>query len=317
VRLDRVYEHARSAHERMHLKTIIDGAYVMAPCVFFVVSVYVMNEPSVVTLAIFGALAFVFVGETCHKISHFGFDEATTAVINSWPHEAQRAHVEPVHLEGGIELAAISFAHAKSSHPLFRDLSIKIDAKDYVLITGPSGSGKTSLLKIFAGAYSPYKGEILFDGQDARALNQTSLRMTFGVIFDNADIFVGSIYQNIMCQRPLAPKALERLLMSHEVFDVLLDLPMALQTYIIDRGKNISRLQRMAILLARALVHQPKFLFVDDIYGGLSLKDQHIVENFIASLSITRIITLPQAAPWMKPDKSIALPLDVRTAENS
>jgi ABC-type molybdenum transport system ATPase subunit/photorepair protein PhrA len=77
---------------------------------------------------------------------------------------------------------------------------------------------------------------------------------------------------------------------SHEIFDSLLDLPMGLMTYMFWHGKNVSRLERTIILLARAMVHEPILLFLDDIFIGLSADQQAVLCNYLASLSITRLL---------------------------
>ena len=316
LHLARAYEQAYRAKEDAQQTLIMDAVYFLVPCGLFLSASVVMSLasptidllPAMLTIVLVLSYALVFVGEKAHDAMGFGFDASVMNEINSWPKQSTHAHVEPVQQEGAIELASISFGYEGNPYPIFRDFSLTIDAKDYVLITGPSGSGKTTLLKILAGLNHPHRGEILFDGQDVRALNQTTLRNSFGVVFDHADIFVGSIYHNILCGRSLADDAVKRLLLSHEVFDALLDLPMALETYIIERGKNISRLERCAILLARALVHQPKFLFLDEIFSGLSLRDQIVVGDFLSGLAITRIITTQAALTFIKSNKTVLLP---------
>lgn len=317
-RLVKAAANYNDAHERVVvLKRRGALAYMMVPIVLVVTSVLCMHGmfdtwslyhlSTVVVLQSLAGFALVYLGIKVHVFKNYGFDDDAFARINQLPVTSPAAHVEPVKTVGAIDLLSISFAHEDSGLVVIRDYSLAIPPSHCVVITGPSGSGKTTLLKILCGIHRPHEGEVIYDGQDLRALNPASIKNKFGVIFENTELFAGSIYNNILCGRAIAPKSLEALLLSHEVFDALLDLPMALETYILDNGKNISRLERAAILLARALLHHPAFLFLDEIFGGLSLKDQQIIADYLVSLDITRVVTSLSGTIPLKPDMTINL----------
>lgn len=209
--------------------------------------------------------------------------------------------VQPVNIRGSIELHDISFAYNQSSILVIKNASILFNAQKFYALVGPSGSGKSTLLKLLMAQEIAQEGHVAFDGQDARSLEPTLLRQYFGVVNQESKAFAGSIRSNIVCGRDIVTRDLEHLLYSHEVFDVLLDLPMGLETYIFDRAANISRLQLVVLLLARALVHKPKILFLDEIFKGLNLEQQAIIINYLESLDITRILVTHDLA-LLKPD---------------
>jgi len=220
--------------------------------------------------------------------------------LSAWsPEFSQR--VQPVNIRGSIELHDVSFAYAKSSILVIKNASLLFEPQKFYALVGPSGSGKSTLLKLLMAQEFAQEGHVGFDGQDARSLEPTRLRQYFGAIRQESRAFAGSIRSNILCGRDIPVRDLEHLLYSHEVFDVLLDLPMGLETYVFDRAANISRLQLVILLLARALVHKPKILFLDEIFKGLGLEQQAIIINYLQSLDITRIFVTHDLA-ILKPD---------------
>lgn len=217
--------------------------------------------------------------------------------IDSWPLEMSNVRVQPVNLVGAIEFINVSFGYQEHSKLIFKNCHLSIKAHEFVFIQGPASCGKTTLLKLLMAALTPQVGQIIFDGQDSRSLDLSALRKHFGVILEDAELFSGSIYDNIMCGRNLTNDALSKLLLSHQIFDHLIDLPMGIETYVFSHQRNISRLERSLILLARALVHEPKFLFADEILNGHSKNEQMMFLDFLSSLNLTCIVTSNQMLP--------------------
>jgi len=198
--------------------------------------------------------------------------------------------VQPVNIQGSIELHDVSFAYPGSSILVIKNITLAFEAQKFYVLLGPSGSGKSTLLKLLMAQEFAQEGYIAFDGQDARSLEPTLLAQHFGVIRQESSSFAGSIRANILCGRDKSTRDLEEILYSHEIFDVILDLPMGLETYIFDRASNLSRLQLVIILLARALIHKPKIIFLDEIFKGLNNSDQARIANYLQGLDITRIL---------------------------
>ena len=215
--------------------------------------------------------------------------------------------VQPVNIQGSIELHDVSFSYPKSSILVIKNANLSFEAKKFYVLLGPSGSGKSTLLKLLMAQEIAQEGHVVFDGQDVRSLEPALLAQHFGAIRQESSLFAGSIRANILCGRDIPTRDLEHLLYSHEIFDLLLDLPMGLETYVFERASNISRLQLVTLLLARALVHKPKILFMDEIFKGLNLDQQALIADYLSSLDITRILVTHDLA-LLKPDYIIKTP---------
>lgn len=223
---------------------------------------------------------------------------AELASLSPKPHE----RVQPVNISGAIEMHDVSFAYPDAGALVIKNASLSIEAQKFYALVGPSGSGKSTLLKLLAAEEIAEDGQVVFDGQDARSLDLTLLHKHFGVVNQDSRPFAGSIASNIVCGRDIAARNLEQVLYSHEIFDLLLDLPMGLETYVFDRATNISRLQTVVLLLARALVHQPKILFLDEIFKGIGPDQQALIIDYLHNLPITRVLVTHDLSPALRPD---------------
>lgn len=234
---------------------------------------------------IFLSTAAIFLGLLMAIATETLFNEPLPATLP----QTVKTHVEPVNIKGAFELIGLSFSYPES-HLIFKNYNLNLLESKFYGIAGPSGLGKSTLLKLLLGFLRPTLGQVVIDGQDLRSLNLSNFRKNFGVIFDDSNLFMGSVYDNIMCGRDIKPKALEHLLLSHEIFDTILDMPMGVQSFVFWHQKNLSHLEKAVILLARALVHDPQILIMDEFINNLSFKDQVRIAEYLASLSITRIL---------------------------
>jgi ABC-type multidrug transport system fused ATPase/permease subunit len=145
------------------------------------------------------------------------------------------------------------------------DLDLVAEPGSHVALTGPTGSGKSLLIQIAAGLATPTAGRVLLDGQDIALCNTASLRAAIGVVSADLPLLRGSLVSNLRYPWPEAPvAALERVLPLAGVDALLGQLPAGLDTHIAEGGRNLSVGQRQRVMLARALLRQPRLLLLDD-----------------------------------------------------
>lgn len=201
----------------------------------------------------------------------------------------------------------VSFHYADSPRLLLQNITITIPKGSFVLVKGPSGSGKTTMLRLLMAHMPPTDGAIIFDGQDGRSLDAQALKRHFGVVIQEPKLFCGTILENVLCGRDEFQGNLNEWLLYNDIFDLLTDLPMGLQTYIHEDRPHLSQVELTLILLLRAIVHKPKVLFLDEIYSGLSAGEMRRINGFLRSLPITKIIASHQCAEEFF-DEIITLP---------
>ncbi|WP_193166104.1 peptidase domain-containing ABC transporter [Microbulbifer hainanensis] len=192
-------------------------------------------------------------------------------------------------LRGKIEVCNLGFRYGEAEAPAFRNLNFTIEAGETVAIVGPSGCGKTTLLKCLMGLLEPTEGEILIDGQPIRQISQYRSQIA-GVMQDD-QLLAGTIADNIACFEPQLD--LQRIVTCARmacIHEEILRMPMQYNTLVGDMGTSLSGGQKQRIVLARALYHAPRILFMDEATSHLDVANESLVSDHISRLAITRVL---------------------------
>ncbi|MGX1023974.1 peptidase domain-containing ABC transporter [Psychroflexus sp. MBR-150] len=179
-----------------------------------------------------------------------------------------------------VELVNLNLEYLKSNRKVLTDINLNIQPKKHILITGESGSGKTTLLKVIAGLVPQSNGQLFVNDINIKNINNDHYRSFIGHVFPNNLPFDGSIIENITFNNPKINDNKVR-----EVCQVLgLDSfiksqPKGLQSNISTDGKQLSYTMSKKIVLARALVSEPKLLILKDPLDEFDVKEiKHIVD---------------------------------------
>ncbi|MGI6673654.1 MAG: NHLP bacteriocin export ABC transporter permease/ATPase subunit [Limnochordia bacterium] len=194
-------------------------------------------------------------------------------------------------LSGLIEVSNVTFSYTKDGPPVLRNLSLKVEPGEYVAIVGRSGSGKSTLMRLLLGFETPNSGAIYYDGHDLKTLDVRSVRQCIGVDLQDAKLFLGSIYANIIITAPWA--TLEDAWEAARLAGVDEDIramPMGMHTLISEGGGGISGGQRQRLLIARAIIAKPSILLLDEATSALDNITQEAVIKNLAKLKCTRVV---------------------------
>lgn len=173
---------------------------------------------------------------------------------------------------GAVEVRNLTFSFGVT--PVLRGLDLVVEQGSMLTIFGPNGAGKTTLLKVLAGLLRPSQGSVHIEGMDA-AKKPTTLRRLIGLISHQTYVypqltglenleFYGRMYQ------VAEPRRQARLMLEEMGLGAVMDREVA--TY--SRGMQ----QRLSI--ARALLHRPRLLLLDEPFTGLD----HQARESLASL---------------------------------
>ena len=194
-------------------------------------------------------------------------------------------------ISGNVELDHVSFRYADDTPWILDDISIKINAGEYIAIVGKTGCGKSTLMRLLLGFEKPDKGAVIYDGRDIGSLDLSSLRRKIGTVMQNGGLFQGDIYSNIVITAPEltlddAWKAAE----IAGIADDIRDMPMGMFTVISEGSGGISGGQKQRIMIARAVAPGPKLLMFDEATSALDNKTQKQVSEALDAMGCTRIV---------------------------
>ncbi len=194
-------------------------------------------------------------------------------------------------LSGGIELDHVSFRYDEFSPYVLNDLSLTVDPGEYVAIVGRTGCGKSTLVRLLLGFEKPEKGAVYYDGRDITTLDLPSLRRKIGTVTQDAGLFRGSVYSNIVITAPeLSEEAAWEAAETAGIAEDIRAMPMGMRTLISEGQGGISGGQRQRLMIARAIAPKPKMLIFDEATSALDSKTQRQVSEALDRMGCTRLV---------------------------
>ena len=144
---------------------------------------------------------------------------------------------------------------------------------------------------IYLGFEKPEKGAVYYDSKDMAGLDLATLRRKIGTVMQDAGLFQGDIFSNIVISAPQltlddAWEAAEKA----GIADDIRAMPMGMYTMISEGQGGISGGQRQRIMIARAIAPKPKLLIFDEATSALDNKTQRQVSDALDSMGCTRIV---------------------------
>jgi ABC-type bacteriocin/lantibiotic exporter with double-glycine peptidase domain len=205
--------------------------------------------------------------------------------------EGQREPRVPARLAGRVRAEDVSFSYGPLSPPVIRNVTLEVRPGQQIGIVGRSGSGKSTLAHLLLGLYPPTSGRILFDDMDLTELDLPSLRRQLGIVTQRPYIFGSTLRDNITLGDPaMSNEAVVRAARLACIHEDIVDMPLGYDTPLVDQGASLSGGQQQRLALARALVHQPAIVLLDEATSDLDTLTERQVHDNLDSLGCTRIV---------------------------
>ncbi|MGB7567506.1 MAG: ABC transporter ATP-binding protein [Chitinivibrionales bacterium] len=193
-------------------------------------------------------------------------------------------------LKGALEFRDVSFGYEKSN-PVINGMSMKIQPFQRVAFVGKSGAGKSTIAQLLCRLYDVDKGAILIDGVDVRKIKQTDLRRHIGVVLQETFLFNGTIYDNIAYAKADASRdEVIAAAISANAHDFIIEKPDAYDTQVGERGDRLSGGEKQRIALARALLHDPAVLILDEATSSVDTPTEKKIKGALDNLSKKKTI---------------------------
>jgi ATP-binding cassette subfamily B protein len=153
-------------------------------------------------------------------------------------------------------------------------------------IVGHSGVGKSTMINLILRLYDCTGGRILIDGVDIKDIAQDSLRSKVGVVLQETFLFDGSVYDNISYAKPDA--SFEEIIQAAKIanaHDFIVKLPDGYNTRVGDKGFSLSGGERQRIAIARAILHNPRILILDEATASLDTQTEKQIQEALNRLT--------------------------------
>ena len=189
-----------------------------------------------------------------------------------------RPRLSRPHLSGHVELKGVSYAFPGANRPVIRNLSIRIPAGQKVAIVGRMGSGKSTISRLISGLVEPTEGAVLIDGVDLRQIDRSDVRRNIGVMLQETWLFSGSVKENLqMGFYEYDDSHILDIARIAGVDDFVAAHPQGYELELRERGEGLSGGQRQSINLARALLHDPSILILDEPTSSMDTTTENAV----------------------------------------
>jgi len=185
-----------------------------------------------------------------------------------------------------IELDNVSYQVSNREKPILKNISLKIPSKSRTIIKGESGSGKSSLLQLISGVTEPTSGHIYIDNLSLSSLQLNHYRSQLGLSLSIENPFEGTIKDNLTFgSTNISDEDIFKILNIVGLTQFIKEQPKGLQTVLYPEGKQMSYTIAKKIVLARAILKQPKVLILEDALDQFNVQETNEIIDFITSES--------------------------------
>ena len=184
-------------------------------------------------------------------------------------------------LEGGLELAGLTFTYPSTDQPVFSDLDLSVPSGRMIGVWGPTGSGKSTILKVLTRLYEGPPGASFLGGVDLARAPLGQVRRSISYVPQDPFLFRATVAENIAFGSPEIDMArVEAAARAACIHDEIAALSQGYQTEVGERGVTLSGGQRARVTLARALYQRRPLLLLDDPFASVDVRTEHqIIEN--------------------------------------
>lgn len=187
-----------------------------------------------------------------------------------------------------ISIVNLDFSYNEST-PIFKSFSYQFDYGKKYLMIGKSGYGKSTLLKLLTKQYDNYSGDILFNHQNIKNIPEENIFMNVSMVSQDVFLFNDNLENNIFLGKDHSKEDFTQVLSLCKLNDLYNKHKSDILT---SDNINISGGEKSRIGLARAIVSDKPFIFLDEVLSSLDIGSSTEIENFILSIDNKCIINI-------------------------
>ena len=186
--------------------------------------------------------------------------------------------ITPDKINGNLSFKDVCFSY-NDDKDVIKKINLDIDNGKITALVGPSGAGKSTIFSLILKFIEPSNGSIFIDNYNLNKVNTNYLRRLIGIVPQKTFIFSGTISEAIRFGRPTTKANIVNAARIANAHDFIEELPDGYETFIEERGSNLSGGQLQRISIARALLGDPTILLLDEATSALDAESEESVQK--------------------------------------
>ncbi len=253
---------------------IIDDKFTLGALMMFIAYLWMLYEP----LRWFGEL------NTWSSRAMSGAEKVFEIVDTPAETEDLDDPIEIKDMRGEVEFRDVVFAY-EAGKPVLHDINLHVQPGEMIGLVGKSGSGKTTMTNLLCRFYDIDEGGLMIDGAPIRDIKLEDLRRQIGVVLQDSYFFSGTVAENIRYSSPDASfDQVMRAARTANAHDFICAKPDGYDTQIGENGKELSGGEKQRIAIARAVIHDPRILILDEATSSVDTHTEKLIQEAIANL---------------------------------
>lgn len=209
-------------------------------------------------------------------------------VLDEEPEIEEAEDAIDIEIQGAITFDEVTFGYDPHI-PVLHDVSFRVDPGEMVGIVGHSGCGKSTTVSLIMRFYDPQEGRITIDNIDVQRFDKTCLRRQIGIVAQDPFLFRGTIAENIAYGNPkVAPQQILNASLAANAHMFITRIHDGYDTRLGERGSGLSGGERQRVSIARALIHNPRILILDEATSSVDTIAEREIQKALQALSLGR-----------------------------
>jgi ATP-binding cassette subfamily B protein len=201
--------------------------------------------------------------------------------------------VEPVRLSpvrGRVTFENVTFAY-DGVRQVLRGITFDVQPGELIGLVGPSGGGKSTVVSLVARFYDATGGSVRIDGVDVRTIDSGHYREQLGMVLQDPYLFHGTVLDNIRYGlRTASLGAVLAAAKAANAHDFICKLEQSYDTVVGERGHTLSGGERQRISIARAILHDPRILILDEATSSVDTETERQIQEALERLIAGRTV---------------------------